>query len=332
MPPILEVRDLHQRFDAGTGLLRRLRSKNGTNNEFINAVNGIDLRIEHGEVLGLVGESGCGKSTVAKTITKIYDAYKGSILIDGEDITDYDHRRMQPIRSKIQMIFQDPFASLNPRMRIRDIITEPFSATRPMTSKKEKEEKALELLCMVGLGPEHADRFPHQFSGGQRQRIGIARALSVSPRLLIADEPVSALDVSIQAQILNLLVELKERIGFSCLMITHDLSVVRHICDRIGVMYLGFMVESGGNEQVFSSPLHPYTRALLAAAPSIDEPAVADPVEITGDVPSPPDIPAGCCFQSRCPMAFSDCLTRRPTLREAGEGRQVACHLDLRDQ
>jgi peptide/nickel transport system ATP-binding protein/oligopeptide transport system ATP-binding protein len=234
---------------------------------------------------------------------------------------------MIPVRKTIQMIFQDPYASLNPRMRVLDIITEPMALDGMAVTRPELRDKAIVLLNRVGLGAEHVDRYPHQFSGGQRQRIGIARALSVEPELVIADEPVSALDVSIQAQILNLMMDLKDEFGFAYLFITHDLSVVRHISDRIGVMYLGFMVEIGPSDDVFRDPKHPYTRALLSAAPSVDETLHIDPIEIKGEVPTALELPEGCSFRSRCPFAFDRCAHQRPRLISRESGRMVACHL-----
>jgi peptide/nickel transport system ATP-binding protein/oligopeptide transport system ATP-binding protein len=227
----------------------------------------------------------------------------------------------------IQMIFQDPYASLNPRLKVMDIITEPMAVKAAALGKAEIREKAMELLNRVGLGPEHVNRYPHQFSGGQRQRIGIARALSVEPQLVIADEPVSALDVSIQAQILNLMMDLKDEFGFSYLFITHDLSVVRHISDRIGVMYLGYLVETGPSDDVFLSPRHPYTQALLSAAPSVNEKLQIKPLDIKGEVPTALELPPGCSFQTRCPFAFDRCAQERPRLISRVSGRKEACHL-----
>ena len=330
MPPLLEIKQLEQRFDVSPGFWDRLHIDKGRvryDKHIVHAVNGINLHINRGEVFGLVGESGCGKSTVAKTIVKIHEPSGGRILIDGEDITAYDARKMLPIRKKMQMIFQDPYASLNPRMRIRDIITEPMTANEIKPTKNELDARAMGLLNQVGLGDEHVDRYPHQFSGGQRQRIGIARALSIEPELVIADEPVSALDVSIQAQILNLLMDLKDAYGFSCLFIGHDLSVVRHISDRIGVMYLGFLVETGTSNELFNHPKHPYTRALLASAPTLGEVPHTEPIELKSEVPPALDLPTGCCFQSRCPFVYDACYSRRPELQDTGEGHQVACHL-----
>jgi peptide/nickel transport system ATP-binding protein/oligopeptide transport system ATP-binding protein len=333
--PLLSVEGLQQRFDVSGGLFDRLRFEKGrfsAKRRIVHAVNGVSLEIGRGEVLGLVGESGCGKSTLAKTIIKLHEPHAGRITLDGEDITDHGFQAMRPARAKMQMIFQDPYASLNPRQQVREIVMEPFGLTADASSGAEREERMLALLARVGLGPEHAGRYPHQFSGGQRQRIGIARALSVQPELIVADEPVSALDVSIQAQILNLMMDLKDEFGFSYLFITHDLSVVRYISDRIGVMYLGFMVETGPKDAIFDNPLHPYTRALLAAAPKVGVKLPEADEQLKGEVPSAFDLPSGCCFRTRCPLAFARCAIERPTLKHAGGGQHVACHLHEADR
>ncbi|MFN3671466.1 MAG: ABC transporter ATP-binding protein, partial [Bosea sp. (in: a-proteobacteria)] len=327
--PLLAVDRLEQRFDVSGGFFDRLRFEKGrlsASRRIVHAVNGVSLRIARGEVLGLVGESGCGKSTLAKTIVKLHEPTAGAIILDGEDITQHDFAKMRPVRRKLQMIFQDPYASLNPRQQVRDIVMEPWREINA-GSAAEIEQRTMALLAKVGLGAEHAGRYPHQFSGGQRQRIGIARALSVQPQLIVADEPVSALDVSIQAQILNLMMDLKEEFGFSYLFITHDLSVVRYISDRIGVMYLGFMVETGPKDAIFENPLHPYTRALLTAAPRIGVALPPAEDQLKGEVPSAFSLPSGCCFRTRCPLAFARCSQERPVLREIGGGQSVACHL-----
>jgi peptide/nickel transport system ATP-binding protein/oligopeptide transport system ATP-binding protein len=327
--PLLKVDGLEQRFDASGGLLDRLRFEKGrisAPRRIVHAVNGVNLAINRGEVLGLVGESGCGKSSLAKTIIKLHEPAAGRIILDGEDITHHDAVRMRPSRAKMQMIFQDPYASLNPRQQVSEIVVEPWREVAG-GSADAAQDRAMELLAKVGLGAEHAGRYPHQFSGGQRQRIGIARALSVNPELIIADEPVSALDVSIQAQILNLMMDLKHDFGFSYLFITHDLSVVRFISDRIGVMYLGFMVESGPRDAIFENPRHPYTQALLKAAPRVGYPLPPASEQLIGEVPSAFRLPEGCAFRTRCPLAHGRCSAERPVLRHVGSGQLVACHL-----
>jgi peptide/nickel transport system ATP-binding protein/oligopeptide transport system ATP-binding protein len=319
----LEVRGLEQRFRLGGGLLSRLGVAAPA--RVVHAVNGVDLSVAPGEVLALVGESGCGKSTVAKAVARIHEPTGGEVRVDGTDITHLSQRQLLPVRSKMQMIFQDPYASLNPRQKVRDIVGEPL--LEQTGDRRRARERAAELLGRVGLSAEQGGRYPHQFSGGQRQRIGIARALSVEPRLIVADEPVSALDVSIQAQILNLMMDLRDEFGLAYLFISHDLSVVHHIADRIAVMYLGFVVETAPREAIFRRPRHPYTRALLSAAPKLDRKAPKQEIELKGEVPSALDLPSGCCFRTRCPFAWSRCAEERPSLAEAGPGQRVACHL-----
>ncbi|MGP9820676.1 ABC transporter ATP-binding protein [Salinarimonas sp. NSM] len=332
--PMLEVENLEQRFTLRSGIIDRLTFEGGRPrlvDSVVHAVNGVSFSIAKGEVLALVGESGCGKSTVAKSIARIYTPSGGRIRIDGEEIGAYGHREMLPVRAKMQMIFQDPFASLNPRQKVRDIVAEPLREQLERRgepqAKARAREAAIALLARVGLNAEHAGRYPHQFSGGQRQRIGIARALSVNPGLIIADEPVSALDVSIQAQILNLMMDLRDEYGLAYLFISHDLSVVNHIADRIGVMYLGFLVETAPRDRLFSAPRHPYTRALLSAAPTIDPADRAVEMELEGEVPSALALPSGCCFRTRCPFAFDRCAAERPRLQDVGGGQSAACHL-----
>ncbi len=329
--PMLEVRNLEKHFDVGGGLLDRLRlDGRGLRLErpIVHAVNGVSLSINKGEIMALVGESGCGKSTVAKTIARIYEPTGGKVIVEGQDITDFGFAQMLPVRAKMQMIFQDPYASLNPRQKVRDIVAEPLlEQCRSAAERRAVPEKVTALLARVGLNAEHAGRYPHQFSGGQRQRIGIARALSVRPGLIVADEPVSALDVSIQAQILNLMKDLRDEFGLSYLFISHDLSVVHHIADTVGVMYLGFMVEQAPRDRLFSNPRHPYTRALLSAAPSIKAKRDVEEIALTGEVPSALDLPTGCPFRTRCPFAWDRCAAERPVLQDVGEGQTVACHL-----
>ncbi|MBD3665596.1 ABC transporter ATP-binding protein [Sulfitobacter aestuariivivens] len=329
--PVLDVRDLEMHFAVGGGLLDRLKlDAKGIRLEkpIVHAVNGVSLSIAQGEIMALVGESGCGKSTVAKTIARIYEPTKGKIRIDGKDIANFGFAQMLPVRARMQMIFQDPYASLNPRQRVRDIVAEPLlEQTKIAQERAAVPEKIARLLARVGLNAEHAGRYPHQFSGGQRQRIGIARALSVTPGLIIADEPVSALDVSIQAQILNLMKDLRDEFGLAYLFISHDLSVVHHIADKVGVMYLGFMVENAPRDVLFARPRHPYTRALLSAAPSVKAKRDIEEIVLTGEVPSALDLPSGCCFRTRCPFAWKKCAQERPQLQDVGDGQSVACHL-----
>ncbi|WP_102108966.1 ABC transporter ATP-binding protein [Oceaniglobus roseus] len=328
--PVLEVRDLQMHFPVGGGILDRLRLGRGGvrfENPVVHAVNGVSFRIAPGEIMALVGESGCGKSTVAKSIARIYRPTGGQVLLEGEDIAQHGFARMLPVRAKMQMIFQDPYASLNPRQRVRDIVAEPLLEQRKGADRATVRDEIAALLARVGLNAEHAGRYPHQFSGGQRQRIGIARALSVRPNLIVADEPVSALDVSIQAQILNLMKDLRDEFGLAYLFISHDLSVVHHIADSVGVMYLGFMVEKAPRDVLFARPRHPYTRALLSAAPSIKPRRDVEEIALSGEVPSALALPSGCCFRTRCPFAWERCAAERPKLQALGDGQQVACHL-----
>ena len=318
---LLEVSGLVQSFAQPRGILDRLAGKP---QKVVHAVNGVSFAVRRGEVFSLVGESGCGKSTTARTIVRLLEPKSGSIVFDGEDISKFSASEMMPVRRKMQMIFQDPYASLNPRQRIKDIIMEPMIFHGIASGRDDAHEKMFRLLDIVGFRPEQADRYPHQFSGGQRQRIGIARALSVNPAFIVADEPVSALDVSIQAQVLNLMMDLRDEFNLSYLFIAHDLSVVRHVTERVGIMYLGFIVEQGDCDAIFGNPVHPYTKALLAAAPTLDRIVAAEPLK--GDVPSPITLPLGCPFANRCPQRREICTTTRPELREHS-GRIVACHL-----
>ena len=316
--PLLEVRDLKQHFPITSGAI--LQRQVGA----IRAVDGISFDVYPGETLGIVGESGCGKSTAVRSISQLHKPTSGSVLFGGIDLVKADKHTMLKARREMQMIFQDPYASLNPRQRIKDIIMEPMLFHETVTGKEEAHAEMYRLLDIVGFRPEQAERYPHQFSGGQRQRIGIARALSTNPSFIVADEPVSALDVSIQAQVLNLMMDLKDEFSLSYLFIAHDLSVVRHVTERLGIMYLGFIVEQGDRDVLFDTPLHPYTRALLAAAPTLDRERTGEPLQ--GDVPSPIELPPGCPFVSRCPRRMDMCSIERPVLREV-EGRSVACHL-----
>lgn len=316
---ILQVKNLKKFFPAKKELFKE--------QQMVKAVDDVTFDVFEGETLGLVGESGCGKSTLGRTIIRLYDPTAGSILYKGKDIAKLSTKEMLPYRKKIQMIFQDPYASLDPRMTVGEIIKEPL-VIHDMHTPKERDEKVQELLKVVGLKPDHIRRYPHEFSGGQRQRIGIARTLALDPEFIICDEPISALDVSIQAQIINLLEELQEKTNVSYLFIAHDLGMVKHISHRIGVMYLGHMVEIGTSEQVYHTPLHPYTEALLSAAPIPDPKQAREKqrIIIEGELPSPINPPSGCPFRTRCPKAFELCAQVRPELKEV-QGRQVACHL-----
>jgi oligopeptide/dipeptide ABC transporter ATP-binding protein len=292
----------------------------------VRAVDGVSFQVQRGEALAVVGESGCGKSTLGRLLLRLIEPTEGKVIFDGKDVSTATGTDLRQMRSKMQMVFQDPFGSLSPRRRVVDIIAEPMDSFGLTKSRKERREKVAELLTLVGLPPAYMDRKPRQFSGGQRQRIGIARAISVDPAFIVADEPVSALDVSIQAQIINLMQDLQEKKGFSFLFIAHDLAVVRHIADRVAVMYLGRIVEMGTKAQVYSAPHHPYTEALLSAAPRPDPDAVRDRIILRGDVPSPSKVPSGCAFRTRCPLATDLCTNERPPLREIEPGRSVACH------
>ncbi len=318
---ILDVRDLKMHFPVTSGILfqRTVAS--------IKAVDGVSFQVKRGETFGLVGESGCGKTTTGRCILQLYKPTSGQIFFDGEELSTLSSRQMRAKRREMQVIFQDPYSSLNPRMTAGNIIGEPLIVHGLVANKAEYRERVAELLQNVGLNPYMADRFPHEFSGGQRQRIGVARALSVSPKFIVADEPVSALDVSIQAQIINLLEELQEQFGLTFLFIAHDLSVVRHISDRVGVMYLGHLVELADRNEIYVNPLHPYTKALLSAVP-IPDPvldAQRERVLLTGEVPSPLNPPSGCVFHPRCPIAIDDCNSNVPELREVAPGHWASC-------
>jgi oligopeptide/dipeptide ABC transporter ATP-binding protein len=317
--PLLSVRELVKHFPVKKGLLQRAVGQ-------VHAVDGISFDIAEGETLGLVGESGCGKSTAGKTILKLIDPTAGEIRINGERIDGLSRGEMRPYRRQLQVVFQDPYSSLNPRLRIRDIIGEPL-VNYGVSGGQELEDQVEELALKVGLRADALHRFPHEFSGGQRQRIGIARALALHPSLIICDEPVSALDVSVQAQVINLLADLQQEFGLSYLFVAHDLAVVEHISHRIAVMYLGKIVELADKRALFTRPQHPYTEALLSAVPVPDPEAARRRIILKGDVPSPINPPSGCRFHTRCPHAFTRCFKEEPEMREILPGHRVACHL-----
>ena len=321
--PLLEVNGVSKRFTIGTRF-------SGQGLRTVHALDNVSFSVMPGDTLGLVGESGCGKSTLGRCITRLYDLSSGTLRFGGTDISQLSERQMRPLRRRIQMVFQDPYASLNPRRRVRDLIAEPLRVHTSM-SKVEIDKRVAELLSIVGLKPDHAMRFPHEFSGGQRQRIGIARAIALNPELIVLDEPVSALDVSVQAQIVNLLADLQERLKLTYIFIAHDLSVVRQVSTRIAVMYLGSIVEMGSAEEIFGRPAHPYTQALISAVPVPDLAAQANRkrIVLTGDVPSPVNPPSGCRFHTRCPIAQERCRTERPALVPHGPQRSVMCHFPV---
>ena len=318
---ILQVRDLHVHFPVKRGIIIKKTVAE------VKAVDGVSFDVWDGETVGLVGESGCGKTTTGRAILKLIEPTSGHVIYKGEDISTYTPKQMLPLRHEMQMVFQDPYASLNPRMSVIDIVTDPLIEHK-MITRDQKQQKATELLETVGLDPRYMNRFPHEFSGGQRQRIGIARSLALNPKILICDEPIAALDVSIQAQVINLFQDLQEKLGLSYIFIAHDLSVVRHISDRILVMYLGKIVETATKRDLFKKPLHPYTKVLLSSVPT-PNPALERErrrIELTGEVPSPLNKPKGCPFCTRCPDATEHCCEVEPPVTEVENGHTVACH------
>ncbi len=320
--PLVKVENLKKHFPVTRGIL--IQRQVGA----VYAVDGISFDIQRGDTLGLVGESGCGKTTAGRTILGLYPITAGRVIIDGQEVHRARGRELLSIRRKAQMIFQDPYASLNPRWTVNSIVSEPLRVHRLLPTERQRTERVKELLELVGLNARHINRFPHEFSGGQRQRIGVARALASEPLFIVCDEPISALDVSIQAQVVNLLEDLQDRLGLTYLFIAHDLSMVRHICDRVAVMYLGVIVEMAERNELYENPLHPYTQALLSAVP-IPDPKKArqrQRIILSGDVPSPMNPPPGCRFYPRCPIARPECATVAPEWREILPGHWVACN------
>ena len=320
--PLLEVENLTKYFTLNGDMVSRIAGKTQT----LKAVDDISFHVNPGETLGLVGESGCGKSTTGRLITRLIEPTSGHIRLKGEDLLAFDNKRMQAVRKDVQLVFQDPYSSLNPRKTVMQILARPLEIHGLADDWRTKRERVLELLNLVGLGHEHIDRYPHEFSGGQRQRIAIARALSVDPELVIGDEPVSALDVSVQAQILNLFRELQQKFQLTYLFIAHDLSVVRHISDRVAVMYVGKIVETGPVDEIFDRPQHPYTNALMAAVPEADPDKPAPKLTLTGEIATPINPPPGCRLCKRCPIATPNCETDPPPLREMAPDHFLACH------
>jgi len=317
---LLELNNVKKYFPVKAGVFRRTV-------DYVKAVDDISFHIYKGETLGLVGESGCGKSTTGRTILRLLEATEGEIYFEGKNLVELDKKELREIRKDMQIIFQDPYASLNPRMTVADIVGEPLDIHNLVDNKKERNERVLEILDTVGLSEDHMKRYPHEFSGGQRQRIGVARALAVDPKIIIADEPVSALDVSIQAQVINMMQDLQDDFDLTYLFIAHDLSVVKHISDRIAVMYLGKLVEIAEKTELFKNTLHPYTQSLLSAIPIADPTFDKERIILEGDVPSPVDPPSGCRFHPRCPKAMDICSEKEPEFKDYGDEHYAACHL-----
>jgi oligopeptide transport system ATP-binding protein len=316
--PFIEIKDITKNFPIKGGLFSREVAS-------VKAVQGVSLQIKKGETLGLVGESGCGKSTLGRCIIRLIEPSSGQIILDGQDVTNFHGEELRALRRKMQIIFQDPYASLNPRMTVGSIISEPLEIHNLFDSRKDRLDRVKQLIELVGLRPEHINRYPHEFSGGQRQRVGIARALAVDPSFIVCDEPVSALDVSIQAQVINLLMDLQQRLGLTYLFIAHDLKVVEHISNRVAVMYLGKVVEVAEAEELYRNPTHPYTRALLSAIPIPDPRRKDQRIILTGDVPSPIRPPSGCHFHPRCPDMIDECKVTCPSLRATRPEHNTAC-------
>ena len=317
--PLLEVQQLKKYFPVEKGFF-------GKTNSFVHAVDNVSFSINKGDTFGMVGESGCGKSTTGRLLMKLLDPTEGSLWFDGKDITNLTNAEKRKYSREVQMIFQDPYASLNPRMKVKDLVMEPLIVHNEL-DKESRKKSVSELLELVGLTASQGERYPHEFSGGQRQRVGIARALVLNPNFIIADEPVSALDVSIQSQILNLLQDIRSEFNLTYLFISHDLSVVEHICNKIGVMYLGKLVEVASKEMLFSRPKHPYTEALLSSIPTPDPKDTREKIILQGDIPSPISPPSGCRFHTRCPYSMPICKTEEPEFREISSDQYVACHL-----
>lgn len=322
MTDVLSIEDLSKHFGIGGGIVDRVLGRKAA---MVRAVDGVSFNIAQGETLGLVGESGCGKSTVGRSILRLLDISGGKITLDGQDISHLSQRALRPLRQHLQVVFQDPFASLNPRRTVGQSVAEPIANFGLATGSKLRGEVE-SLFKRVGLRSDQIDRYPHEFSGGQRQRIGIARALGTKPKLIVLDEPVSALDVSVQAQVINLLVDLQQEFGLAYLFIAHDLAVVEHISARVAVMYLGKIVEIAEKKSLFETPRHPYTKALLSAVPSIDPDDVSKRIVLQGDIPSPTNPPSGCRFRSRCPMAQAICAQQEPKLKNQAPKHEAACH------